>query len=283
MIKWPDKAKAAIRKLFEPLQDIDVYVEDANDEPFYRSLLNTACNGEVKISRVFALGGKIKVVDAAKKYSDKNRKALFIVDGDLEWVRGVSPASIPGLHQHEAYCIENLLFCESAILKIVSEETISSLEDAKITMNYEIWCQSIISNLTELFAVFGAANELAPHIKTVARGVQSVTTGGKKMKPSIDAVKVASLKLELQRLIEDGSCTMSYLSVYARVFSRICALNDPMMAISGKDFLLPLLNFRLQEIGCHINARTLRMRLVNGGDISRFFGLKNAIIDAAKS
>jgi hypothetical protein len=95
MIKWPAKAGVAIRKLFEPLQEIDVYVEDQNDEVFYKSLINAACGEIVQVSRVFGLGGRKAVLDAAAAYNPSDRKALFIVDGDLEWVRGVFAPNKP--------------------------------------------------------------------------------------------------------------------------------------------------------------------------------------------
>lgn len=98
MIKWPERAKAAIRKLFEPLQDVDVYIEDTNDEVFYRTLLNNVTNGQIKIARVFSLGGKTPVVNKARGHDHSARRALFIIDGDLDWVRGDSPQNIRGLH-----------------------------------------------------------------------------------------------------------------------------------------------------------------------------------------
>ena len=111
VFRWPKRARAAIRKLFEPLQPIDVYVEDTNDEVFYRALLNRVLDGRVHIARVFGLGGRQAVVEAAANHDHFERRALFIVDGDLEWVRGLPAPKIPYLHRHEAYCIENLLFC----------------------------------------------------------------------------------------------------------------------------------------------------------------------------
>ncbi len=58
MLKWPDRAIGALRRLFEPLQDVDVYVEDMYDEVFYRHLLNRVVAGRVRIARIFSLGGR---------------------------------------------------------------------------------------------------------------------------------------------------------------------------------------------------------------------------------
>jgi Protein of unknown function (DUF4435) len=108
MLKWPSRARIAIRKLFQPLQDIDVYVEDENDEVFYRALLKRVGANEIRVARVFGLGGRSAVIEAARAYQDPQRRALFLIDGDLDWVRGVALQGPAHLHRHEAYCVENL-------------------------------------------------------------------------------------------------------------------------------------------------------------------------------
>jgi hypothetical protein len=130
MLKWPERAKAAIVKLFEPLQPIDVYVEDTNDEAFYKTLLNKVSQDKVHIARVFALGGRKAVEDAAKVHDFSKRRALFIIDGDLDWVRGLPAPQIVGIHRHNAYCIENLLFCKKAVVQILSQDAVVSEDEA---------------------------------------------------------------------------------------------------------------------------------------------------------
>jgi hypothetical protein len=273
MIKWPVRAAIAIKKLFEPLQDIDVYVEDENDEVFYRTLINTVCHGSVRVSRIFGLGGRKNVLDKATAHKSTDRRALFIIDGDLEWVRGLPIIpSVPWIHQHEAYCVENLLLCEDAFAKIVSEEILQSVDDAKATFDFQGWRLLVLQSLVELFAVFGASNELCPHVQTVSMGVMQICNGGKNIKPAIDPQKVAAVKTEIQNKVELDASPAAYSASYNRIHARISALRDPLAAISGKNFLLPLIIFRLQGIGCRINKRTLRMRLVSAGDMKRFFG-----------
>ena len=122
MLVWPKRAGAAIRKLFEPLQDIDVYVEDTQDEPLYRCLVNHATKGEVRVARVFGLGGRDAVIAKATTHDHTMRRALFIIDQDLRWARGEQPPAIVGLHCHDAYCVENLLLCERALSSILAQD-----------------------------------------------------------------------------------------------------------------------------------------------------------------
>jgi hypothetical protein len=86
--QWPARAIGAITSLFRPLQDIDVYVEDQGSEAFYRELLRRVLPSDVRVERVLPLNGRQNVIAAAMRHDFTNRPALFIVDGDFEWVRG---------------------------------------------------------------------------------------------------------------------------------------------------------------------------------------------------
>jgi hypothetical protein len=194
MIKWPKRATGAIRRLFEPLQDIDVYVEDTNDEPFYRDLLKAATNDEIKIARVFALNSRSNVINAAINYNQPTRPALFIIDGDLSWVKGESAPEIIGLHCHNAYCVENLLLCEKALSFILHQEAVITEEDATVLLAYDSWIESIQIPLLELFSAFATAHDLAdPKVRTVSQTVHPMCTQQARGK-ELDLVKVDRAK-----------------------------------------------------------------------------------------
>ena len=131
--------------LFEPLQDIDVFVEDTDDEVFYRTLLNFATRQQVKIARVFSLNGRSSVINAASSHDHRKRRAAFIIDGDLSWVKGEPAPAIKGLHRHEAYCIENLLICEKAIAFILTQEIVVSDSTAFQMLQFQSWRNSILT------------------------------------------------------------------------------------------------------------------------------------------
>lgn len=281
MLKWPHKAQAAIRKLFEPLQDIDVYVEDSNDEVFYRCLLTHACGGKVKIARVFSLGGRPAVEAAAVVHDYMNRRALFIVDGDLPWVRGEASPTIPGLHRHEAYCIENLLFCEKALGFIFSQEAVLTEVNAHATLDYATWRKSVSEPLLNLFAAFATLNHFDPTIPTVSKGVGALCTKTTHS-TALDALKVQQ---QISDALQNASAKTSTPTVandfFSKVLNRIMSLKDPLNAVSGKDFLLPLVDFHLQALGCRIRRKSLRVRLAAAGDKMRFDSLAKSLEKAA--
>jgi Protein of unknown function (DUF4435) len=118
-LKWPGKAISAIQKLFEELQDIDVYIEDRGLESLYLELLKRIRPNGVRFARVLSVGSRLEVIGRARQHDFSIRRALFIVDGDFEWVRGEDPPSIDGVYRLDAYCIENLLITKPAAVRIL--------------------------------------------------------------------------------------------------------------------------------------------------------------------
>lgn len=282
MIKWPDRARAAIRRLFEPLQEIDVYVEDANDEAFYRCLLNSATNGEVNVARVFSLGGKEAVIEAAIAHDQHSRRALFIVDGDLPWVKGESIPAIIGLHCHDAYCIENLILCEKALSLLLSQEIAVTEEEATVRLAYNNWIKAVESSLLELFSAFATVHSFDPTATTVAQGVGVMCVKSHTTKiTALDTNKVHQAKEQALMTARNIADAATVSSLYSRTLLRLKGLPQPLHAVSGKDFLLPLIDFHLQSLGCRIRRKSLRIRLVSSGDFTRFSPLANALKQAA--
>ncbi|MBH0179924.1 MAG: DUF4435 domain-containing protein, partial [Nitrospira sp.] len=267
MLKWPEQAKRAIRKLFEPLQEIDVFVEDTNDEGFYRCLLNKATNGTVKIARVFALGGRKAVVDAAALHDQRIRPSFFIIDGDLPWVKGEPTPNILGLHQHDAYCVENLLLCEKAIATVLSQEIADTEEEATRRLAYQQWRQSILPPLLELFSAFATAHDYVPEVPTVSLGVgvMCVQPQGSRV-TELDPEKVRGVRDCILRAAEASADGVTVSARYMSLLDRLMSMSDPSRAVSGKSFLLPLLDFHLQSLGCRIKRKSLRVRLASAGD-----------------
>lgn len=283
MLKWPTRAKAAIRSLFRPLQDIEVYVEDENDEVFYRTLLKRVAEPEIKIARVISLGNRDAVVAAAQGYDHSIKPALFIIDGDLEWVRGLPKQIEKGLHRHNAYCVENLLICPHAITSLVTQDVVLSDEDAAKAIQFPDWIKRIDQPLTDLFAAYATAQELHPQMKTVSTGVGVMCTQRKKGSVStLDDTKVSHHVAATLAEVEKIAGKTKARASFAATKKRIRSLPFPLDAVSGKDFLLPLLNFHLQSLGSNTTHRSLRVRLASMCVEARLLDLKTSVELAAR-
>ena len=221
------------------------------------------------------------MITAAQTYNGPNR-ALFIIDGDLEWVRGAPAPAARNLHRHSAYCIENLLICKQAIIALLVQDIVLSDDDAEKFLKFSDWVKSLEAPLTNLFAAYAIAQELHPQLKTVSTGVGVMCTQRKKGKSSV--LDPAKVEMNLQKLlaaVEETAGKENTQKRFKEIRKRIESLAFPLDAVSGKDFLLPLLMFQLQSFGSHISRRSIRVRLAGMCHEARLADLRNAVRKAA--
>jgi hypothetical protein len=282
MLRWPKRAVLALVKLFEPLQDIDVYIEDANDEVFYTHVLKRVAAQSVRIARVFALGGRAAVVGAAQNGLGSPRRCLYLIDGDLEWVLGRPAPLAPGLYRLEAYCIENLIIDEKAAAALLVEECSMMEGDAIAKLEWSKWMTEITVPLVELFAAFAASYHWAPAYATVSRSIYALCntpkSGGL---PALDPIKVAALRDDALREAELHAKKEDVLALFDAVRGMAFSRGEPIQIVSGKDHLLPMLDCLLRKHGCKLQRRTLRLRLGLKCNRDRFISLFDAMERAA--
>lgn len=284
MIKWPERASAALRKLFEPLQDIEVFVEDRDDEVFYRRLFLRAAGDRVKIARVFGLGGKNAVLTAAAGHDFSRSRALFIIDGDLMWLRNEPHPPQTGVHRLEAYCVENLVLCEDAACTVLSQDAAIDRDAAAALLDLSNWKKGIENPLTRLFAIYASAFELDPTLATVSSGVyklcQTRKEGSKKC-TSLDVQLTENAGDVILATLEASHGELLVSNTFSKNISRIQALSDPFLAVSGKDFLLPLWHLRLSEKGGTTSKKSFRIKLADLCNTRNLEELRKALIKAA--
>jgi hypothetical protein len=144
------------------------------------------------------------------------------------------------------------------------------------------WSSSIRDPLIELFAAYATLQEFCPTMKTVSSGVGVLCGNSKKGRGPIlaaDKVKKVTTAALNVAIAAVGSDRAS--GFYEETLARIQQLQEPNDAISGKDFLLPLVHFHLYEIGCRLTRRSLRMRLATSCTMARFAELRHAVLQAA--
>jgi hypothetical protein len=279
MLRWPDKAIEAVVRLFEPLQDVDVYVEDITDETFYSHLLRRLMEGHRRVVRVFAVGDRKAVLARAEAYIG-SRPSVFLVDGDFEWVLGRPAPQVSRVLRLDAYCIENLLIDRQAAVRVLFEEACLSELAAESALDFAGWVEQLSTPLTRLFATFAAAHLLAPALPTISLGIGAICTAASRSLPELDPQKTEILR---KKILNDVSMVRgdNEAEALADSISLKCdALEFPLDIVSGKDFLLPLLEFRLRKHGCRVPRRSLRLRLALHCNRSRFRKIIEALSNA---
>src|SRR5579859_6472680 len=122
MIEYPKKALRALAFLFRPYNDVDVYVEDEKCRNLYETLLQRMLGDQARIERVIQLGGRDEVIKTCSQDQQAGgRCRLYIIDGDFEFVLGMSAPQLKYLYRLQVYCSENLVFSELAAIEVAYE------------------------------------------------------------------------------------------------------------------------------------------------------------------
>lgn len=279
MIAWPDRSLGAVVRLFSPVQDIEIYTEDKGDEKFYAKLISRLVGEDTRISRVFCLGGREAVIKSCRDYVGTG-PAIFIIDGDFDILQRKPPPNLPRLHRLDAYCIENLLLCEAAVRKLLLDDTLLEQVEAENMGAFDRWLSPVLQDLIELFAAFSTALACCPApLPNVSKKISSILQDGRS--PRVDIQK---LMAERDGHLAHAKCAvgddMAVHSMWRECVAYVNSLRRPRDAISGKDYLLPLLMFHLNHLGIKIPRNVLKMRLAMNCDLQPFSRLKQDLANA---
>lgn len=284
MLRWSDGAKSAISWFYRPLQDVDVYVEDRGDTAFYTELLRRLLADDgVRIARVFEAGGCEGVLSVARSHDHSTRRAAFLIDGDFAWVRGEAAPLHASLCRLDAYCVENVIIEESGVAAVLAEQNASSVVDAQRALEWDKWIATL-GPLVDLFAVFAVINQKDPTKATCSRGVQELLVHVDKQGPRLDDKKIAAVIAEITRHIDAAVGSGKAAALIDLQRKRISALHRSVDAVSGKDYLLPMLRFHLATLTKErAGTKSLRFRLARHCDLSGLQSLRAVIIAAASA
>ncbi|WP_167761376.1 DUF4435 domain-containing protein [Duganella callida] len=262
-----DAARAALSVFYETFNDLDVYIEDTAEgyDKIFARLLSRALDGKIAIDRVFPLGERGIVIDAARANvgQTSTRVSVYIVDGDLYLLAGEKVALPNNLIVLPRYCIENFLFDKESLLQILDEaDAINDIGTLEQALDYEGWIGALSVALRPLFCIFAVSHSLSSGIKTVKNGSRSVC---KDAFGNIDQAKVAGLFNQIHTELSALHGVVVVESLLKKVENRVMASECfATKYVSGKDFVLPLLFLRLRSISkskaSHIN---FKIRLAN--------------------
>lgn len=252
MLERNEAAKYAMTVFHESYNDFDIYIEDtAPGYPkIFASLLNRAMGDNVTIERVFPLGGRAAVINAAlRERSDgaARRPAVFLVDGDLYLLSGETQDLPDNVVVLPRYCVENFLIEESALALIMDDEVpVETIESLRQKLDYSGWLGRAQEPLRELFIVFAIAHKLQSGIKTVCRGHTSICADetGEINKDKVRDI-CAEITDQLNALFGPERISQARSEVEQAINESQCFVST---YVSAKDFSLPLLITRLRSI-----------------------------------
>lgn len=246
MVRYSARAARALGFLKRHYNDVEVYVEDTSSSNMWMRFLERFIPEGVRLKSVNFLGGRENVVAACRlDQADDSRRKIYIIDGDFDFIRGKRKSQLKHLHRLPCYCIENMLVKTPVIIDAAFNcctNTSRSLLNSKVH-NVLKNQESLVRNL---FTVYATCEHLNTGLKTVSTGLYPLMTkAGKRYE--LDGKKIWQKISELVR--------KAVKIVGLRKFSRtrkslsLAGKKLPLeKLVSGKDFLLPLIWQKLQEI-----------------------------------
>lgn len=244
MIKYTERAVRGLSYLFRPFNDIDVYVEDTTCLGLYEMLLGRMLNGKAKVSRVFQLGGRARVIEACKSdQAARRRRRLYIIDGDFDAIEGHNAApKLKHIYQLKTYCSENLVVSDNAVHEVARGTlTNSAAAELATKVNLPLYYSQLMK-LGDLLAIYIVARRLDPTLKTSGYNVARFTRrSGKSV--TLDEDKIAARVAEIKQNLENGHSKRIVEAELKRAQHLVSARQDAVLRLlSGKTYILPFLH-----------------------------------------
>ncbi|MBU2994817.1 DUF4435 domain-containing protein [Cellulophaga baltica] len=278
-------------KLFSYRNDVDIYTEDkVADKEFYKTLFKNLFGDTLIINDVTPLGCKANVLNQYDNQDPKSkRKKYFIVDGDLDLILGINRKNEKNLIILDSYCIENYLLEEEGIINLIYfSNGEKSKEQHKSKLNFDKWLGYNSQSLVDLFLNFAILRKYGggPKLKNAN---QFLTKNGKET--ILDKTKVADyskeIKDEIITLLEaNGYSNIEANELYDNDYRNLNKKwrfnNDTLLkTVSGKNYLLPLLQFRINHCidgnKSLFPRNSLKLYLADNSNLNRLEFLKQRI------
>lgn len=201
----------------------------------------------VKIRSVNRLGGRREVIKACKlDQKNDGRRKIYIIDADLDHIRGISKPRLKFLYRLRGYCVENIIIRQSAVVNL-AEISGSNIDPSNIPsiVSFRKWMSGIEFKLRPLYICYGMAAECYMQNKTVSYSLKTMLVSAEG-KASLCSKKISARMRLLWRDMRKSKSVAELKVLRSEIEKRAKTL-DGSMYISGKDALLPLLRIHLRS------------------------------------
>jgi len=233
--------------LYDDFNDVDFFIEDKdeNTKKIILKLLQRAFSDEIKITQVFPLGGRDKVIEQYEQ-RDTSRKQVYIIDGDL-YLLFENEQTRNGLVVLNKYCIENYLFDEQAIHELLYDECCKESDYNSMCrlFGFQTWWESQIKYLYRMFIEYAIEKKNHIGLTTVKYNVHRLLdTNDDKVNKYYVTERIKNLRAEIKNNITREQYNTSRVEIISNINYRH---TDKANYISGKDYILPILFKKIKQ------------------------------------
>lgn len=279
MIQFNQETKRLVSTFKQYRNDIDIYTEDEEkDREFYKVLFQRLLEKtDYQINDITPLGCRNNVINRCKNEPENGRKKIFIVDGDIYIIYRCHTERLKNLFILDSYCIENYIVdehscCQFAYNLLGTE----SLDDIKARIRFDDWINSLAGPLIDLFINFSILHEINGKFnlynahKFIVKGALDYSLVDK---------EIQIVKSEILEIIAEDE--YNKLLVERQEFWEKTPENF-LCIVSGKDYILPLVQVKIQELrkmkGLFTN-HAFKTFLAQFCNLDRLDKLKEALIN----
>ena len=172
-VVYPIGIAPALGHLHGSRNDIEIFVEDSSARNIWREILKKILPEGVKFEDPIQLGGRNRVLEECRRdQANDGRKRLYIIDADLDLLIGKPKPRLKHLYRLRAYCIENYLLNETALIDVATFLDVdASPEQARMKLDFEEWINSNRDILKNLFICYASSNHLSEQHQTIGYSV----------------------------------------------------------------------------------------------------------------
>jgi hypothetical protein len=244
---YPTGIAESLGHLNSSRNEIEIFVEDTANLNMWRRILRAFLPDGIRFNDPIQLGGRERVLEECRADQARDcRRRLYIIDADMDFLHGVEKPRLKHLYRIRAYCIENYLCHQSALLEVCQDLDVDASEaDARARLDLSNWTNANRELMEYLFVCYAVVRRLEPQIATVDYSFERLIQPAPYMDllcPRLTKSRVFSLLRELRRNRTRGEISAAFSEVQENISGIDC-----MKYVSGKSFILPLILKRIRR------------------------------------
>lgn len=282
MLSYKTKIIPTLSIFFQHKNDIDFFIEDSNDEEFYKALFQNLFE-EKRIGKIQSCGCRTKLIDACKNDQiDSKRKRFYISDGDLDLIFKEDEVNLKNLIILDRYCIENYLLEEESVIEIIHDSIVLEKSKIKNQLGFENWFKAISKPLIDLFLHYAISQKHAVGEQTTSYGVLRLCKQSHGVNV-LDADRVNDRIKVLKTAIINKIGEDLYLEELYQFSSKWPITTETLLKIvSAKDYLIPLFTHRCKKLrgksSYNVTQESLRLRLAKLNNFESLLWFKKIVL-----
>jgi hypothetical protein len=233
---------------------IYIVTEDKKeDQVFYELLLKRLSDEQINIISVTPIGSRANVMKRSLEDKNPQVPTLYIIDGDIDLIMK-EPIESYNLIGLDRYCIENYLCCEQGLISLLSTNYGNSKDHYKSRLEFQNTINNFCSYFQKIAIRYYISQQLeCPTGFKKAADFFFIRSGG------VFKVDKKAVNIEIQRveLLIKNKLKKQNIKAFASEMNRMIReveaknpynLNNYLKVLSGKDFVLPLLERKLKIV-----------------------------------